>query len=246
MPGGGVLLASILLTLASTSVQCTLPKAPEIEVVPKTAPTAYDYTRNLQDLSEIKASTVSPYGGHTEQIVFGLHEGTMNLSYETRMGGTVWEEYGLGCLYYDKIKVTLELNPVIYVVRELKPGSCPHRAVLVHEKKHVKVDRSIANKYAREIGLALQRAVDSVGVIGPFHLAEMEARQAQLGEHIRTVVGGIKHRMVEEQLAAQQAVDSLEEYESISHEISDVCKFDVNKKLKRSLSELERRREPNR
>jgi hypothetical protein len=238
-----------LLTLASAGaaqIECHVPQAPQIDVVPKTAPTAYDYSKTTAELTEIKTSTVSPYGGHSEQLTFGLHEGHMKLSYQAGIGGMTYPDLDLACLHYSNVKITLELNPVIYVVREMRPGTCAHKAVLEHEKKHVRVDRDIANKYAREIGLAVQKAVNDIGAVGPFNIHEMENRQKMMQDHISSTISALQLKLFLEQSRRQQDVDSLEEYERVGTHIRDTCKFDIGDEMRKSLKKIRRAREQER
>jgi hypothetical protein len=222
-----MLAAGGLLSFAAGPVECTMPKAPEIEAVPRTSPTHYDYTKGLEYLNTVQVDTVSPYGNHAGQLAFGLHEGTLGLKYETKIGGVTYPELGLSCLYYDKIKLTIELDPVIYVAREFRKGSCPHRAILAHEEKHVRVDRMIANQYVREIGIALQDAINDVGALGPFRTGDTEAHQKRMSEHIRSVVDSLRHKMIADQKRRQQGVDSKEEYDSVSRKIREGCGYNV-------------------
>ena len=214
-----------MLLLAADPVQCKLPRAPVIEVIPKTTPTAFDYSKTIADLKSIKTDTISPYGQHVEHLVYGLHDGEMSIGYNIEFGGMEYPDLNLACLYFNKITVTLELNPVIYVVKEFKPGTCAHNAVLEHEKKHVTTDRKIANKYAREIGVALQAAVNKAGAVGPYYIEEIAAVRDRMAAHIASTVKAVEFNMVEEQTRAQQAVDSMEEYESVAEKIHKVCGF---------------------
>ncbi len=219
------LLTTGFFVLAAQPVQCRVPKAPEIEVIPKTAPTAYDFSKSIEELREIKTDTISPYGQHVEQLVYGLHRGQMSIGYNIEFGGIEYTGLGLSCLYFSKVNVTLELNPVIYVVEELKPGTCAHRAVLQHEKKHVKTDRRVANKYAREIGLAVQRAVNSAGAVGPYRREDIPRVRNRMAEHISSTIKSLEFSMHEEQMRLQQSVDSMGEYDEVARQVREVCGY---------------------
>jgi hypothetical protein len=224
------LLTTGLLVFAADPVQCTVPKAPLIEVVPKTAPTSYDFSKTIADLQTIKADTISPYGQHTEQLVYGLHKGKMSLGYNIEFGGMEYPHLNLACLYFNKVTVSLELNPVIYVVKEFRPGTCEHKAVLEHEKKHVATDRQIANKYAREIGVAVQNAVNRAGAIGPYYLEEIPVIRQRMAQTIAGTISAMELNLTEEQNRAQQAVDNREEYDSVSKKVHEVCRYKPRKR----------------
>ncbi len=232
-----IAVSGYLMLAGSGLVECKLPRAPQIEVYPKTAPTAYDFSKTLEELNQIQADTISPYGNHAT-TTFGLHEGRLLVSWKTGLGIRKWDALGLGCIYYDKIEVTIELNPVVYVVKEFIPGTCRHRAVLNHEKKHVRVDREIANKYAREIGEALREGVNKMGAVGPYRLEDLQKNQDQMTEYVNSLVRSVQARMLQEQVRRQQAVDTHEEYERVSDEIEHKCHYDIPKRLRRQLEAL--------
>ncbi len=223
MSGIDLFAAAGLFLLAANPVECRVPKAPLVEVIPKTAPTAYDYTKSVADLQRMKSDTISPYGRHEEQLVYGLHRGKMSIGYSIEFGGVGYPDYDLACLYFNKVTVTLELNPVIYVAKEFRPGTCAHKAVLDHEKKHVATDRRIANKYARVIGLSVQKAVNESGAIGPYYTEEIPVIREKMSRHIGKNVESVEFLMLEEQNRMQQEVDSMEEYDSVSEEIHGRC-----------------------
>jgi hypothetical protein len=235
MVGLDTLLVTGLLTLAANPVQCQVPRAPIIEVVPKAAPTAYDFTRSILDLQKIRSDTISPYGNHKEQLIFGLHRGKMELGYNIKFGGMEYPRLGLTCLYFDKIKITISLNPVIYVVNEFPSGSCEHNTVLEHERKHVATDRRIVNKYAREIGVEVQKAVNRAGALGPYRTSEIVSVRKRMSNHIRSAIKSMELNLYEEQTRAQQAVDSREEYDSISNKIHNVCGYEMDNDTRKKL-----------
>ncbi len=223
MIGIDVLATAGLLTLAANPVTCIVPKAPVVTVKPIIDPTRMVETKSIAELGQHKADTISPYGQHVEQLVFGLHEGTLGLSASTQIGYRVYKKLGVSCLYYDSVDVEIRLNPLIYVVKELPPESCAYQAVLAHEEKHTAVDRAIVKKYAPLIGKEVQDAVNNAGAIGPYPTADAPAVQDRMIRHIRTAVSALELQMTEEQSRKQQDVDSLEEYQGVSTYIHDVC-----------------------
>lgn len=227
MIGLDVLSAAGLLTLAANPITCTVPKAPVVTVKPVVNRTRMVESQSITELGQHKADTISPYGKHVEQLVFGLHEGSLGLASATKIGYRISEWLELSCLYYDSVKVEIRLNPVIYVVREFRPGSCAYNAVLAHEKKHAAVDRAIVQKYAPLIGKEVQKAVNAAGALGPYPIADMKSVQDRMLRHIETAVSSLELQMTEDQARRQQDVDSLEEYQYVSTYIRDICKIDT-------------------
>lgn len=242
MPGLDVIAMTGLLALAANPVQCDVPRAPLVTVTPSSSAIRYDNSKSLAELSHFKADTISPYDRHTEQLMFGLHHGKMNLSAKTMIGYGVYNRLDLACFYFDRVEVELALDPVIYIVSELKPGSCAYRAVQEHEKKHVAVDREIANKYAHEIGKAVQAAIDRAGALGPYPTAEIENIQTRMTDHVGSAVASVELLMTEEQQRRQQEVDSLEEYNRVSDIIQKDCRFRIEKEMKGSLNAMKKER----
>ena len=86
--------------------------------------------------------------------------------------------------------------------------------------RHVDVDRAVINQYARAIGLAVKKAVDGAGAMGPYNESGLEAVKAQLVDHIQAAVNSQKLLLHQEMARRQAGVDTLEEYERVS----EICK----------------------
>ncbi len=236
--GLDVLAMTGLLTLAANPVTCTVPQAPVVNIVPKSEAVIYDTSKSLEELNVFKADTISPYGNHTEQMMFGMHQGILSMQANTGVGGVRYPALGVSCLYYDEITVNLTLSPKIYIINEMKPGSCEYKAVLEHEMKHLKADRRIVNKYARVIGEKVQEAVNAAGAMGPYKVEEVPERQQRMADHISNAVKSVELLMYEEQDRMQQAVDSLEEYNRITDRIRNKCRFRIEEEAADSVERM--------
>ncbi len=233
MFGVEILTLAGIMSLAADPVRCTVPRAPTITILPTTDPVRYDNSLSLADLARMKTDTISPYGHHVEQLMFGMHSGRVTISAKTRVS---WRSYtspseSVGCLSYDSIEIRINLSPVIFIAKELPPGSCAHKTVLEHEKKHARVDRWIANKYAQRIGQDVRAAVNEAGAMGPYPESRMKAVQAQMVDHVRSTVNSIELLMSEEQARLQQQVDSMGEYNRVSKTVHETCGVDSRKLL---------------
>ncbi len=226
--GAEILTLAGIMSLAADPVRCTVPRAPTVTILPTTDPVRYDNSLTLSDMARLKTDTISPYGRHVEQVTFGMHSGRVTISAKTRVN---WRSYtgpseSVGCLSYDSIEIRINLSPVIFIASELPPGSCAHKAVLEHEKKHARVDRWIANKYAQRIGQDVRAAVNEAGAMGPYPASRMKAVQAQMIDHVRSTVKSIELLMSEEQARLQQQVDSMGEYTRVSKIVHETCGVD--------------------
>lgn len=229
IPGLDILAFAGLLTLAADPVVCQVPRAPTVTVLPTTDALRYDNTVSVKDLSRIRTDTMSPYDKkHAEHLMFGLHHGRIALSAKTSVG---WQTYrgpsaSVGCMYYDSVEIRINLSPVIYIAKEFPKGSCAYKAVLEHEKKHARVDRFIANKYAQRIGHDVRSAVNEMGAAGPYPESQMKTLQNKMVGYVRSTVDSLDLLMSEEQARLQQQVDSLQEYQHVSSVIREQCKID--------------------
>lgn len=229
IPGLDILAFTGLLSLAADPVVCRLPRPPTVTVLPTTDPLRYDHSMSVQDLSRIRTDTMSPYDKkHVEQLMFGLHNGRIALSAKTRLGVQTYHGPSdtVGCMYYDSIEIRINLSPVIYIAKEFPEGSCAYKTVLEHEKKHARVDRFIANKYAQRIGQDVRDAVNEMGAVGPYPESQVQAIQTKMMHYVRSTVDSIDLLMSEEQARLQQQVDSLAEYQSVSAILHDRCRVD--------------------
>jgi len=193
---------------------CQVEKAPKINVRPMTANIRYDKSKTSAELSQLKTSTVSPYGLGVDQTTGGLRHDQPTI--ETTMRFLIQQDSRSGsiCLSYDTINVDIKLQPKIYIAREFNTGRCA-REVLAHEKKHVAVDRAVINKYAKKMGTAIQQAVNKAGALGPFPAHRQDEIQAMMQQNISSALNSVTLALTNEMNIRQQEIDSREEYDRV-------------------------------
>lgn len=212
---------------SAADVKCNVPKAPVIQVLPQTADIRYDLTKSTKDLTAQGSNTVNPYAANVDSTTGGLRSDSIKMKSGIKMGTRSYPSLNVGCLWYDSVVVNIYLNPVIYVAREYQKEPCKS-AIMQHELKHVTVDREVMNKYANEIGRAVQNAVNQAGAMGPFNLNEMSAHQDRLMGHVQSAINS-QELMLEKEMRSRQAkVDTLEEYERVSKICKDVIRKNRN------------------
>ncbi|MCB9988658.1 MAG: hypothetical protein H6868_04890 [Rhodospirillales bacterium] len=209
-------LSSLLVMTAGGGVQCTLPKPPSITVNPTTNEVRYNFKQDAQTLGKKKSGTVSPYGPGHDTTTGGLRQDQPETTLQVQWGVVKYPDLGVACLYYDSVKINIELNPTIYIAKDYINHKKCKAAILDHERDHVRVDRKVVNKYAKQIGLSVKKAVDGIGVIGPIRVEDVEATQKQLVDHVRNAATAHDRQISEEMQSLQSRVDSLEEYQRIS------------------------------
>ncbi len=125
-------------------------------------------------------------------------------------------QYGISCMWYDEINVTIKVDPTIVIAKEIYHDPCMRNAVIGHELKHVQVDRIIVNKYAKIIGQKLMTELKSRGfTAGPFASEREEEVRAKMGRVVQQIVDHESEKMNLERREMQRNVDTLEEYESV-------------------------------
>jgi len=206
-------------TSRSGRVTCSVPKAPLIQVLPKTKDIVYDYSQTTKQLTARRTTSPGPYGSNIDTATGGLRADQISTTSNIKMGTLTYQVQNAGCIWYDEVTVNINLNPVIYVAKEYQKEPCKG-AILKHELRHVEVDRFVVNKYAQEIGTAIQTAVNKAGAVGPFAVADMNRQQDQLIKQVQAAIKSQEHLLHQEMRTLQSQVDSLEEYERISK----ICK----------------------
>ncbi len=197
-------------------VQCQVKTAPKINVTPSKSRVRYDYSKTKAEMNNFDVDTVSPYGPQHKTNVSGLMSGSIKIQNQISFVYETYEQLGQGCIYLKSIDVKVHIEPTIFIAKEYPKGSCMHNAVMVHEWKHVREDQLIVNKYSRIIGNALLAFAKSQGgAFGPYEKARMPFVQQNIQNSFNTIVKKYNQKMNDERRRRQQAIDSLEEYESI-------------------------------
>lgn len=197
-------------------VKCQAKTAPKITVNPSKSRVRYDFTKSKAQLNNVDVDTISPYGPNHKTNVSGLMSGSIQVKSNMGFMHETYDQLGKGCLYLKSVDVSVHIDPTIFIASEYPTGSCMHNAVLVHELKHVREDQLVVNKYSNIIGRALARFVDSQGpAFGPYEEERLPFVQQNIQNSIGKVLKQYNQQLNEERQKRQQAIDSLEEYESI-------------------------------
>lgn len=204
------------ITPVVAQVECVAKVPPKINVKPSKSYVSYDFTKTKAQLNQVDIDTVSPYGPHHKTVVSGLMSGSIQVKHQVAFLHETYKQVDQGCVYLKSIDVSVHIDPTIYIAKEHPKGSCMHNAVLAHELKHVREDQLIVNKYAKYIGNALLKLIDSQGpAFGPYETARVPFVQQNIQNSVTRVVKRFNDKMNEERQKRQQAIDTVEEYESI-------------------------------
>lgn len=205
---------ALMTTPVGLPVQCRINKAPRINIRPQTKAIQYDLDTPSAELTAKGSNTISPYGIEADTITGGLrHDHPLtktSLSYhyiKDPRSQTI-------CMAYNEITLEVILQPKIYIAEEFNRGRCAVE-VLEHEKKHVKVDRQVINKYTKLMGKAIQQTVNQVGIVGPFPISREENMKKMMSSNIQNAISSVELAMLNEMNYLQQQVDSRAEYDRI-------------------------------
>jgi hypothetical protein len=211
--------AYLYLAGGQSRIQCQLKKAPEITVSASDTNVKYDHTKTKAQLGNFDIDTVSPYGPNVQTHVGGLMSGEVSISQQMRFMHETYPALNTACLYVDQINVRIHIKPVVYIAREFPKTGCMYKAIMEHEKKHVRVDRYIVNKYTNILVRALDAQLKKTNAAhGPMALSDIKSYQEKLNEVFNQTVSRYSKQMSNERRILQQQVDSLEEYERVRNQ----------------------------
>ncbi len=210
---------SSMLILAGNVIQCPAHEPTKIEVIPHTAKVKYDYSQSLEQIQAYQTDTIDPYSFHGHTITQGFMRGQIELRHKITFGTIKNSSLGYGCLWYNTIRIELDIDPSIVIAKELYDDKCMREAIIEHEMKHVYVDRKIVNQYAKSIGQRVFSALKKRGFsVGPFAIERMEEIQGKMQRVVAQILDLEYKKLGITRKERQQAVDSLEEYQRVDDE----------------------------
>lgn len=225
MIGVDPLTVSAFMVLAASSGQnlCVMPKSAEINVIPYTEEIQVITSKTLAELQNVKTDTVNPHGFGGVSVLQGYASGSIAMKAQVKLGYKHMPQYGAYCLWYDRIDVHFEIDPYIYIAKEVAQDKCMGAAVLAHERKHVNVDRQVVNKYAAVIGQKLTEGIKARGgfIVGPIKQENAKTTADVMQKVVMQIVELEHQRMDLDRRDMQGRVDTREEYESVSAQCPD-------------------------
>lgn len=115
------------------------------------------------------------------------------------------------CIALAAIEATVTGREVIVLVdRQYRTGTCPYRAILDHEREHVRINAEARRETGRELEASLRGLA---GRWGGRWLPEarMQQLQADIDEAVRTVGGSVQERAE----ARHAKIDTAESYAAV-------------------------------
>ena len=127
-----------------------------------------------------------------------------------------WRPEGAAfCFWVRRAELTIHRpSPDIYVAREYRHGTCPYRAVLAHERRHVRASRALIDRYIPRLRRMLTSPRIPTGqrpvLVGSPGAAESEVRAL-----MKDLAEPLFHEMAEALGAAQAKIDSPASYKRL-------------------------------
>jgi hypothetical protein len=212
-------LSALMILVSGRTLECPTREPTKINIVPRTEEVEFDTSQSLRDIQGYSMDTVDPYGFHGNTITQGFMKGTIGLEQRITFGEAQMKRYGASCVWYDTITIELVIDPTIVIASEISKDRCMAKAIGTHELKHVRVDREIVNKYAKQMGTKLFDALKTRGFsAGPFKSDRKEEVTEKMQRVVQQILELEYQKMDIERRERQRDVDSLGEYESVDEQ----------------------------
>ena len=211
--------ALLVLASSSTDALCQMPKRADISVIPSAADVVYDTSKTLKEIQKQHVDTINPYGFNQTTHTNGYMSGLITMQPRVKLDYARAGNLDAACIWYDSVALDIRIEPEIVIAKEVAADRCMYKAVKEHELKHVMVDRKIVNKYAQSMGRKIFDGLKQRGfIVGPIPSENAAAVADRMRETVAQLVEIEYKKMEIERTEAQQAVDSLEEYQRVSAE----------------------------
>lgn len=116
------------------------------------------------------------------------------------------------CFSVRAIDVVLRYNTLqVYVAREYKPGSCPYRAILAHEREHVRIAREKLESYAPTVRATLTSYLIPTGN-DPILIESPKAAKAKMQSITNELLNPVYQEMFKSLSKAQAVIDTPQRY----------------------------------
>ncbi|HKF71454.1 MAG TPA: hypothetical protein VKB68_06880 [Stellaceae bacterium] len=131
------------------------------------------------------------------------------------------EKTSPACFFITAVNVGVAMpTRRILVASELLPGTCPHAAVLAHERKHEAADDEAVRKHTPRLQRAIQ---DAVANLGPIEASsdKQDAAQARLAARVQSAFDEAWREFQAERSDLQRQVDAGLEYARVAASCPD-------------------------
>ena len=204
--------------LSAGQIECNPKKSLFIEVVSAQDDVRYDFSKKTAELNSIGQGAYSPYGeGHLNIESRGLTVGRQSLSHNIKFYFEKYKEEGLVCLQIQKVKVTMNYTPTVYVSRKFKKGTPIFHKILEHEKEHVKITQRVMGKYKKILKERLKNELQRGVGADIFPVEDMERGQKELENKVKQITTKVDRAMYKEAQRQHNLFDDAELDDAIEY-----------------------------
>ncbi len=160
------------------------------------------------DLGIAELDRRAPHG--PRQRVLGLADTGLEFGWSVRFE---WQPRSAGfCFWVRRTKLAIRHpSPDIYVAREYRRGSCPYRAILAHERQHMRISREQIDRYIPRLRWVLTSLRIPTGE-RPLFVTSAEAAKAEVRSLMKELAEPLFREMGQALRAAQAKLDSPASY----------------------------------
>jgi hypothetical protein len=155
-----------------------------------------------------------PANGHHRGRTLGLYRSELVTAFESQL--TVGRQGNEACVRLERVELRVSMpSRTIYVLRERRPGTCEHNAVLEHERKHQAVDDAVVAEHLPRLQRLMQAAAQRVSA-QRVRAGQEKAAQQRLDSELKAALNQGAKALEQDRAARQQAVDTPQEYARVA------------------------------
>ncbi len=210
-PSRGLFLAALLVATALGARP-----ASAAEVCPGSREIAYDIELEIDipqarlhhDRSIAELGRMAVHG--PRRRILGLADGGLDFGWRV---GFEWRPQGAAfCFWVRRTVLTIRHpSPDIYVAREYRRGGCKYRAILAHERQHIRTSRELINRYLPRLRWVLTSLRIPTGE-RPLLVGSPEAAKSQVEALMKELAEPLFREMIAALRKAQAKIDSPASY----------------------------------
>lgn len=116
------------------------------------------------------------------------------------------------CFWVESVRLTTRhLSPDIYVARKYRRGGCQYRAILAHERRHIRTSRDLINRYRPRLNMVLTSLRIPTGR-RPVYVTSRAEAKAKLRALMADLAEPVYREMAAQLAKAQAKLDSPASY----------------------------------
>ena len=199
-------------------IECSPKKPLVVDVVSVQDDVRYDFSKKTVELNQIGKGAYSPYGeDHLNVESRGLTVGKQSLSHNIDFYFEKYKDEGLVCLQIQKVKVTMDYAPTVYVSTKFQKGTPIFQKILEHENEHVKITKRVLDQHANILEERLKNELKDGFSAGPFFIDNMEPEQQELQDRVNRIIARVDSAMHKEAQRQHNLFDDAELDDSIEY-----------------------------